>query len=339
MNTELLGSFEIIASVFLLSLKVVFFKSVKYNFINTITISIIGSIIFSILYVLYESHTTKNYFKINNATLPNPLHLVADPIQNLLNPRVIMFSILGQIRIIARYASFLFLPISVAVPLESTGMFTLLYYSHLINKTPITVMDYVASFTICLGAISLNWNKIMNNTNEAKSYSMKSYMIGIGLILFCITVYSFILIISKDMTKMLTPGQTMINNNVSGAIFGILLWMIYYFTPAKQLLSTFKTPKILPSWNQVAIAFLFFTIINSSSNLLKYFGMELLPDANYGILLNSDVIFSLILGKLFFNEDITFTKILGVIIILIAVLMISLQDNKRIDLLFSHLEV
>lgn len=67
--------------------------------------------------------------------------------------------------------------------------------------------------------------------------------------------------------------------------------------------------------------------------------MELLPDANYGILLNSDVIFSLILGKLFFNEDITFTKILGVIIILIAVLMISLQDNKRIDLLFSHLEV
>ena len=55
-------------------------------------------------------------------------------------------------------------------------------------------------------------------------------------------------------------------------------------------------------------------------NYLKFTSINLLPTYLFNILSATSVIFTLIIGKIRFNEDITIQKIIGSIIIIIGIL-------------------
>jgi len=339
MNTTEIGYLALFANSCLATLRPVFFKSVDYNIINTLFISAIAFFLFSAGYIAYKYFTDKTYFKINDKTTPNILGLTANPIENIFNPKMFGISILSQIQFISQYCSYLFLPVSIAIPLGSLGIFSVLFYSHYLNKTNIVLMDYIASIISLFGVIILNWNKIWNNSTEAKSINSMSYMIGLGLIFVSIIVSGYVFVINKDITDILTPMQTMLNDSTGAVIFMSIVWIIYALIPAKTFKQTFPTIKqTFPSITQTIYAFLFFFIVSNAALIFRFIGLDYLPEITAGLLLNVSVIISLFYGKVFFNEELTMTKIIGALVIILSVIMISVKDRPRVKSLTSHID-
>jgi len=329
MNDLVIGYASIIAELILVNATPVFFKYVKYNIINILVISAISSVLFSALYLAYRYFYDNTYFKKNIHTkdIPNILGLTANPIENLKNTKVLGISMLNQIVSFSKYAAILFLPISIAIPLQSLSIFLVLFFSSYINKDKITSIDYIASCISIVGIICIQWNIIVSGSSGNK---ITGYLFGLGLLFFSMCLNSYVFTITKDMSNIITPQETMLDLNFGGLLLITLMWCIYANLPSTlihQYISS-KT-RSFPTMDELKIAILFFMTIANISNLLYFISLEYLPEITVSIFLNADIFFSLILGYIFFNESISISKVVGCIIIMISCLLIVLKDTDR----------
>ena len=322
-----IGYASMIAELILFNATPVFFKYVKYNIINIFVVSAISSVLFSSLYLAYKYFYDHSYFKKNIHTkgIPNILELTANPIENLQNSKVLGISMLNQIVSCSKYASLLFLPISIAIPLQSLSIFLVLFFSSYINKDKITSIDYIASCISIVGIICIQWNIITSGSTSNKIWG---YLLGLGLLFFSMCLNSYVFTITKDMSNIITPQETMLDLNFGGLILISIVWCIYANLPSK-LIHTWSSTRSFPTMDELKIAILFFMTIANISNLLYFISLEYLPEITVSIFLNADIFFALILGYIFFNESISISKVVGCIIILISCLLIVLKDTDR----------
>jgi len=276
----------------------------------------------------YKYIVDPSYFKINNTTLPNFLHLSKDPISNLLNPRVFGASVLDQIGTITRILSYLFLPLSVVIPLTSFNMFPVLGIAHYLNNVKIVEIDYIAGILCVVGAIILNWSTIVNT--KKNTTSIQNYIIGLSLLTLSIIANSFVLVFSKDMADILTPIQSMLNINFGGFFLILAIWLVYTYIPMNIVKPVFpEFRRTFPTAKELKYACLFILSLSNIGFLAYNLSLEYITSIEYSIFSKISIILSLFSGYYFFNEEIGISKILGCIIIIISNILINLNDIER----------
>lgn len=330
MNDLVIGYISIIAEIILFNAAPIFFKYVNYNIINILVISAFSSVLFSGLYLTYKYFYDRSYFKINDKGVKNILGLTSNPIENLKNTKVLGLSMLNQIVSYSKYAALLFLPLSIAIPLQSLSIFFVLFFTSYINNETITGIDYVASCISIIGVVCIQWNLMVSGEKNHKIYG---YLFGLGLLVFSMCLNSYVFTITKNMSDILTPQASMLNLNFGGLILIVAMWFIYACLPSKLMNQwVSSSTRAFPTMDELKIAVLFFMTIANISNLLYFISLEYLSEITVSIFMNADIFFALLFGYIFFNESISVSKIIGCIIILISCLLIVLKDTDRMKL-------
>ena len=153
-------------------------------------------ITFSAIYIIYKYYKDpKSFDTADLKSDKNIFGLTSNPFKNAILPPVILLSIVSIIRFATQYLSFTILPISVSLPMTALTTFSVILFAYLLRGQEITINQKIAAALVTIGIIIINMNKILSNTNEARSIKNSHYIFGVIILLLAILLNGYLLTI------------------------------------------------------------------------------------------------------------------------------------------------
>lgn len=310
----------------------------KYNPINNVVISAVCFLFFSIVYLYFENKRDPQYLtqfhfdSSSNNPNSNLLDVTPDLWQNLSNPRIILFSMASGVRFFAAFVANSCLPITISIPLTALTTYATLFFYHILEKHIVTDLDLIAVSISFFGIIVMSWEKIRGHMEELakekklhkkhKDNGIVSFEVAIALLITAILLNGLLSVMNHQVVNMTSPGMAMINESVGACFLTVFAWAVYTYFPMGKWPEN-KLPSGLDVLKAVGVYFLFVM----AGILSKFKALSMLSPTVVSTLSNTNIIFSLLLGSIFFGERITVMKVCGAIILFLSVIVISFQDS------------
>jgi drug/metabolite transporter (DMT)-like permease len=278
-----------IIGIFLFVINSIIIKSFDIKFMNKTLLSIISVIVPSIIYIKFN-----------------------DPNYNyVLNNKKLMVSILYFIQTLILFLTYKLMPISLALPITfGSSILFIDMLNLLINNKPFgDYRKWIANLIIIFGLFIISNSKINN----------KYKYIGIGVILSIIwgLIDAYTMISKenkkKDEKELLKINKIIYELNIFGVIvLSFIISFVKIFNISDYYNIFDKTVHI-----RLIIKFLFIQLITYYiAFLCLFYGLDNINISIWGAMSSLLIIFSVILGKIFLNENIGINKIIGLIIII-----------------------
>lgn len=280
--------------LFLFVINSIIIKSFDIKFMNKTLLSIISVIVPSIIYIKFN-----------------------DPNYNyVLNNNKLMVSILYFIQTLILFLTYKLMPISLALPITfGSSILFIDMLNLLINNKPFgDYRKWIANIIIILGLFIISNSKINN----------KYKYIGIGVILSIIWgLIDAYTMISKENKKknekeLLKINKIIYELNIFGVIvLSFIISFVKIFNISDYYNIFDKTLNIRLIINFLLIQLITYYI----AFLCLFYGLDNINISIWGAMFSLLIIFSVILGKIFLNENIGINKIIGLIIIISGLLV------------------
>ena len=284
----------------------VFFVKFKEYFLFSIFLSLLSMYIGSILYMLYEYKTKKNY-------------KILTKIKDTFKFKNILNSVIAETRFLSKQYSYILLPLTVSVPLSSLSLISITIFDKVINKVKSNIYEYTSIIFLVIGSIIINFDKILNR--KTNNISIKKYIIGIISALVAVVLSGYIYITFQKLTYIKKdPGYTMgVESGGSLVLVTIILIILIVFKKVN-----------IPNLKIIIIMFVLLTFLFNIDIIFKFIGFESIPVLFSVFLSQFSVLITFLIGIFYFKEKVTKFKILGLIIIILASVSGILLAEKSI---------
>ena len=147
----------------------------------------------------------------------------------------------------------------------------------------------------------------------------------ISILLFSCLIKAFQVVYVKKIEHKYNYQQVIVKSYGTKTIIGVILYLIYLYFPNKNW--EVKFPQKIDLIKLIGIIITLTTL----TIFLRYKCIEKLPVSQYNLLTTSIIVFSIIFGKVFFNESIRLNQIIGCFVIFFGIFysrLIELSHNK-----------
>lgn len=326
--SELIGVIALLSSISLAVLCPVIYKKASGNLINSLMLSTLSMILFSGVYLAYTYYNNPESYKIDK-TKPNPFGLTDNPFANSVLPSVLLLSVLAQLRFTTLYMGHIFLPVSVSIPLAGLSIFSVIFFSHFLRGQKINNNQIIASIFVIIGAIVINLNKILNNSKEMRNIKNSHYLFGLISLTIATILSGYVITKLKIMSEVASPMAIMFNEGVGAFLLILTCGIIYFFISKKTLQKLFGIKKSVPTLKNAVLFFFASLFIFNFATLTRFIAIKNLNEVKVSIITKLKVILALFVGAYFFKEHISKEKIIGAVIMLVAVFMVIIHSHKK----------
>lgn len=299
--------------VFIIASMIIKINSKKID-INPITLNLfsgVSTFIIFIIYIYIDYNFNPKKYKINRN---NSLNFNNNPFRNIYNNKYSW--IIGGCGTVM-FLLFLFalqnIPLSLAIPINVTWLFFALIFGKIILNSPITKDKIISIIIVIIGVILTSWHHF-TNINIGKDKNLWSLIFFVGLLIISNILRAYQVTLVKKIENQVSSQQLLLMDWGIISVISIILYLIYIGNPIKKW--TVKNPTIDNIYKFYLLIF-FIAIISTFSRMKA---IKMLPENLFNLLSCSSIILSILAGKLFFQEQITLTQIIGCFIIVLGIL-------------------
>jgi len=310
-------------SKFLSTLKPLIIKDINIPILYQTLFANLSIVIPAILYKIYKNEKIdfKNIFETK---------------------RKIIIGILYAISGILTIIGYKLLPMSISIPLTTTIYYFQVFIEKIFYNKPINYKELFVSFIILVGILFIITSKTKIPIKQ------KVFGISCMLLMNILAGFSGILVKEEYQNEKVNASNIngeIINNNIIPLIIISILSLIYFSNNTfKRFVNEFmdhdekkddysKTLKIIGA----------FFITKYIASYIGDISFEELPILLSDILSYSKIIFSMILGYIFFGELIGIRKIIGVAIIIVGIIfeikLFDSKDKERIKKIYKKINL
>lgn len=280
MRGELIYALSTIIASFRPSL----FKHYKKYMLFTVIVSLLSMWLGSVAYEIWEKGTAGAH----------------QSLQQSLQWENVKLSLLSESRFFSKAFSLLYLPISVAVPLSQLFFASAAFFDHYINNTQYDYKKILSIIVLILSGTVISWA----DYTSSKSTSLVNYLIGLSLMAISIILGGYMLIRFQNLDKKFGPGITLMTEATASLI--VLLPLLFVTE--------------WPSWKMALTLFLATTFLFNIDILLKFIGLREISSYQAIVLGTIGIIFGTMLGPYLFNESMSPTKLVALIVLIVTVI-------------------
>jgi drug/metabolite transporter (DMT)-like permease len=293
------------------SFRPVFFRTYKANFLLTIVLSLLS---------MYVGYLVLTYVK-------NPKQSFEDykkSISRVYTRENMFYSILSELRFIAKQYSFMLLPLTFSVPISLLYIPFTMLYNHYSNKIDFSPLQLLTTGILIFG-ILLTKDSKTGGSPSRKSSSNSSFLQtflkslttienmqslkGILYGLFAAIAGSYLYVVLDKIDKSTQdPLYVMgIESGFSLLVFSLLLAG-----------AIFMGKVTLPSWGTIVKMFMFLTFLFNIDIVLKYIGLEKVTIIQSLFLSQVYLISSFLIGFFYYKEHISTQKMIGLLVVVLS---------------------
>ena len=276
--------------------------------------------------VMYYNSIHQNQNKNNTSSQYNFTSLFT-------NTNNLIVGVLMTLFFLTAYNGYKSLPVSLSVPIFMLAPITILLFSNIINKTSVNSGQILSAIVSFAGVVCVCYSK-QNTSNTNFTFGIVSMLIGVisYALSYTLQKYSpertFLKLASRDEYKM-DDTKSMVEKvhinllnifTIPFICISVIMCVMMFMSP-KQLQwlpKPYQGTTIYPT--ELLILFGIFFIINYGHNVAFFYAFDNIPLANYGVLENNNVIFSLLIGYFILKENMSMQKIIGCFIIIAGVI-------------------
>lgn len=205
------------------------------------------------------------------------------------------------------------IPLSLAIPINVTWLFFALIFGKIILNSPITKDKIISIIIVIIAVILTSWYHF-TNINIGKDQNLWSLIFFVGLLIISNILRAYQVTLVKKIENQVSSQQLLLMDWGIISVISIILYLIYIGNPIKKW-----TVKI-PTLDNIYKFYLLIFFIALISTLCRMKAIKILPENLFNLLSCIAIIFSIFAGKLFFQEQITLTQVIGCFIIIIGIL-------------------
>lgn len=274
--------------------------------IDTININIVSVFIIFVIFLLIEFYKYKVQKNDNN----NPFS--KKQIKDIfLKKESWILGINGTLMFIIGLIAIKNLPLSLSIPIGLLWLLFSLVINKFINNTKITLTKLLGTIIVIIGVIITSFHHFFNYNNNNQDF--KSLVFMISILLFSCLIKAFQVIYVKKIEYKYNYQQVIVKSYGTKTIIALFLYLIYLYFPNKNWEVRFPQKIDLIKLIGIIITLTTLTIF------LRYKCIEKLPVSQYNLLTTSIIVFSIIFGKVFFNESIRLNQIIGCFVIFFGI--------------------
>lgn len=233
-------------------------------------------------------------------------------IDNLTTKEAFIIGASGCFSFVLSLLSLKNLPLSIFIPLSNSWIFFSLFFEKLLLNIDVSIENIFVFILLFIGIITVTY------TQSSKSSDTK-YMY-IGILLISAIIRAFHITYVKQQSENYDEDELLTMDYFVNTILGLLLFIGYVVYQKKYN---------LPDKKSILIILGVILLLDNSKNYLKFLSIKHLSENEYILLLNTSLLFSLVLGYYLYNEKITTRKVAGNIIILLSMVSyLYINQNK-----------
>lgn len=299
---------------FIQALNGFFYKKI---IIQPITMSLILTIL---TFIVFSIKTAINYNKEkrNNKCLENPFKKIftVDALKIGLSGTFIFLILLFAVKK---------LPLTFVIPLSLIWMVFAIIFAKILLNEPITKIKIIGLSLVIVGILVMNYHHFKLNTIDFN----RSTIIFLIIFLLSQVVRGYQLTEIKKLEKKHTTDELLIMDFGINLISVVIIFIIYRLNPMnKWSVSPLESKKVL------FVGIIILGTISVIRSYLRFSLVKSLPEISYVLIVNTSLIFTVILSYLFLGEHLTWNQFVGAGILLYGIFKTNskvLKDNQHIQ--------
>ena len=230
--------------------------------------------------------------------------------KNLLN------SLLSEIRFILKQFAVISLPLTISIPMNNLWMVSSTYFGRVINNEIPTMKQLVSIGVLIMGALILNLSKLLEASKGKNSKVNKNYYRGMISLLVSTIIGGYVYSMFKKIsTETKDSGFTMAVES-GGALIVATFILMYDVLFCKKI--------NIPSVKKMVLMFSALTFLFNIDILIRFEGLSRIKQLDTIFLSQIGTIIPVMIGFLYYGENLDMYKIAGLLTIIGGVLYGSL---------------
>ena len=288
-------------SVILASFRPIFYKQFKEYFFMTIFLSLLSMYAGGLGFMYYNLKKEESFKDKFLETLSS---------KNLLN------SLLSEIRFILKQFAVISLPLTISIPMNNLWMVSSTYFGRVINNEIPTMKQLVSIGVLIMGALILNLSKLLEASKGKNSKVNKNYYRGMISLLVSTIIGGYVYSMFKKIsTETKDSGFTMAVES-GGALIVATFILMYDVLFCKKI--------NIPSVKKMVLMFSALTFLFNIDILIRFEGLSRIKQLDTIFLSQIGTIIPVMIGFLYYGENLDMYKIAGLLTIIGGVLYGSL---------------
>jgi drug/metabolite transporter (DMT)-like permease len=244
----------------------------------------------------------------------NNLDLTDNPFENILsNPTSWKIGIISVLMVLINLYVLKKLPLSLYVPFGLLWLIFALFLNKIMRDVNITFDKIISILMLIVGVLFMQYHHFKDN-NLKQGKEKINYTMLLGMLLISQLLKAYQVNVIKIVEDYVIYKDVILMDYGIMSILSIVLYLIYLYSPVKFWKVSF------PEKSDVLKMILITIFIMTTSIILKFKALQNLSESKFSLINTTNIIISIVFGKLFFGESITFNQIAGSLIIIFGIM-------------------